>query len=305
MIDITHKRATLRYAKAGARIQLSDPLAMEALVQKKVPKGDVLEAARTAGLYGVKQTSNTIPDCHPLPIEFAKVSYDINEAELSIDVEMEVKTVYKTGVEVEAMHGASVVALTCYDMLKPIDKGIEIQRIRLIEKTGGKSDFIERNKRVFKAAVIVCSDSVSKGVKEDKAGLIIKEKLESFKVEVPGYKVVPDEVDAIQAALRSASEEGMDLIIFTGGTGLSPRDVTPQAIRPLLDEDIPGIAEAVRSYGMDRTPLAMLSRSVSGSFGKSLVLAFPGSSKGASESVDAIFPSVLHVFKVFRGLRHD
>ena len=104
--------------------------------ENTVPKGNVLEAARTAGLLGIKQTANLIPDCHPLPIEYTAISYDIQGLEIQISIE--VKTIYKTGVEVEAMHGASVVALTIYDMLKPIDKQVSIHEIKLVEKHGGK-----------------------------------------------------------------------------------------------------------------------------------------------------------------------
>lgn len=97
-----------------------------------MPKGDVFESARVAGLFGIKKTSELIPDCHPLPIEFASVQFEIND--LIIRIRVEVQTIYKTGVEVEAMHGASISALTIYDMLKPIDKLITISNIRLISK---------------------------------------------------------------------------------------------------------------------------------------------------------------------------
>src|ERR1035437_9646108 len=138
MIDITHKSSTLRTAIAKAIVKVSKKETIDAVKNKTVPKGDVLEAARTAGLFAVKRTSDMIPDCHPVPVEFAQVRYQITDSEIVIEVE--VHTVYKTGVEIEAMHGASVVALTIYDMLNPIDNGIEISSIKLKEKKGGKSD---------------------------------------------------------------------------------------------------------------------------------------------------------------------
>ncbi len=138
MVDITGKHPTLRYAKATATVQLSNPEVLAAIRERRVPKGDIFEMARAAALFGIKKTPELIPDCHPLPIEFAAVSYGQHEMEIHIFVE--VKTVYKTGVEVEAMHGASIAALTMYDMLKPLDKGICIREIRLLEKRGGKSD---------------------------------------------------------------------------------------------------------------------------------------------------------------------
>jgi cyclic pyranopterin phosphate synthase len=138
VVDITAKHPTLRYAKATATVHLSNPEALAAIRERRVPKGDIFEMARAAALFGIKKTPELIPDCHPLPIEFAAISYGQHEMEIHIFVE--VKTVYKTGVEVEAMHGASIAALTLYDMLKPLDKGISIRDIRLLEKRGGKSD---------------------------------------------------------------------------------------------------------------------------------------------------------------------
>jgi molybdenum cofactor synthesis domain-containing protein len=117
--------------------------------------------------------------------------------------------------------------------------------------------------------------------------------------------VVPDELEAIQNAVINSQKNGAQLIILTGGTGLSLRDVTPEAIKPILDREIPGIAEFARSYGQDRMPFALLSRSISGTYKGSLIITVPGSSKGAAETMDALFPHVLHAFKVLRGERHE
>jgi cyclic pyranopterin monophosphate synthase len=129
MVDITHKIVSQRIATAQAIVKVGKSETIAAIVNKTVPKGDVLEVSRTAGLFAVKNTSNAIPDCHPLPIEYTAISFQIHEMEIHIEVE--VKTIYKTGVEVEAMHGASVVALTMYDMLKPIDKNVEISNHKI------------------------------------------------------------------------------------------------------------------------------------------------------------------------------
>lgn len=138
MVDITNKKNTLRTAIAEALVEVSSPETIQAIREKRVPKGDVFAMSKAAGLLGVKKTADLLPDCHPLPIEYTDIRYEIKE--LQIRITITVKTHYKTGVEVEAMHGASVVALNLYDMLKPIDKGVEIARIRLLKKSGGKSD---------------------------------------------------------------------------------------------------------------------------------------------------------------------
>ncbi len=303
MVDITHKVTTLRTAVAQAVVKVSKPETITAIQNDTVPKGNVFAMSKAAGLLGVKRTPDILPDCHPLPIEFTGVEYEING--LEITVLFTVKTIYKTGVEVEAMHGASVVALNMYDMLKPIDKGIEIHAIKLLSKKGGKSDFRDKFRKDLTAAVVVCSDSISAGHKEDKAGKAIIEKLKSCEVVVSEYVIIPDEKEVIQEKANSYQNQGIDLIIYTGGTGLSGRDVTPEALIPILDRRIPGIEEAIRSYGQDRMPYAMLSRSVAGTINNTLVLALPGSTNGAKESMDAIFPSVLHIFGILKGARHD
>ena len=302
MVNITHKSNTLRIAVATARVTVSSQQTIEAVEQRKVPKGDVFEFARAAGLLGIKKTSDVIPDCHPLPVEYAAITYAVDG--LNITVRVEVHTIYKTGVEVEAMHGAAVTALTMYDMLKPIDKGVEINNIRLEKKSGGKTDMFKVEEASIKCAVIVCSDTVSRGEKEDTAGKAIILKLHKFGIETTVYEVIADDVNLIQSTLKQVCNNNLQLLIFTGGTGLSVRDITPDAVAPLLDKLVPGIMETARNYGQQRMPYAMLSRGVAGFAGNTLVLTLPGSKKGAEETIDAIFPQVLHLFSVKKGLQH-
>ena len=302
MVNITHKSNTLRKAIASAIVKCSSMQTIEKVEQRKIPKGDVFEFARAAGLLAVKKTSDVIPDCHPLPVEYTAITYAIEG--LTIIITVEVHTIYKTGVEVEAMHGAAVTALTMYDMLKPVDKGIEISTIKLISKEGGKSGVLQPSSSL-QCAVVVCSDTVSRGEKTDTAGKAIIEKLQSYGLQALVYDIIPDDAELIKAKAVALSNDGMDIILFTGGTGVSPRDITPDAIRPLLDKEIPGIMEAARKYGQDRMPYAMLSRGIAGFIKNTLVITLPGSTSGAKETMDALFPQVLHVFPVKKGERHD
>jgi len=192
-------------------------------------------------------------------------------------------------------------------MLKPIDKSIEISNIRLLSKIGGKSDAmklsLEKVVHEIRAVVVVCSDSVSQGKAVDQAGAQVFDRLVSMGMRVMPVVVLPDQVEAIQQAVYSYKSDA-DLILFVGGTGLSHRDVTPEAVRPLLTREIDGIMEVARRYGQDRMPFAMLSRGVAGMVDETLVITLPGSTKGAMETVDALFPGVLHVFAVKDGQKH-
>lgn len=302
MVDITHKTNTLRIATAQAIVKVSKQETIDAINNKTVPKGDVFAMSKAVGLLGVKNTPLILADCHPLPIEFTGIEYEIDG--LDIIVKCTIKTIYKTGVEVEAMHGASVVALNMYDMLKPIDKGIEIHAIKLLSKKGGKSDR-KKDFSGLKAAVIVCSDSISNGKGEDKAGKAIIEKLEAVNINDSNYDIIPDDFDTIQAKVNQYSNEEFNIIIFTGGTGVSDRDSTPEAVTPLLDKKLEGVMETARAHGQERMPFAMLSRGVAGIKNKSIIITLPGSTNGARESMDAIFPHILHLTSVLKNERHD
>ena len=299
MKDITSKISTLRIATASAKVKVSSTKTIEAVKNNTVPKGNVLEMSKAAGLLGVKNTPLILPDCHPIPIESTKIDYTINDIEIIINVT--VKTIYKTGVEVEAMHGASVVALNIYDMLKPIDKGVFISDVKLENKKGGKSEYSKDIDPNLTASVFVCSDSVSAGKKQDFAGKAIISELKNNKVNVVDYVIIPDNENDIKTQLQKAINKKIDLIIYTGGTGLSKTDITPETLMPLIERRIPGVEEAMRSYGQNRTPYAMLSRSLAGLIGDTLVLSLPGSTGGAKETMQSIFPSILHVFHIIQG----
>jgi cyclic pyranopterin phosphate synthase len=188
-------------------------------------------------------------------------------------------------------------------MLKPIDKGVEIKNIRLQHKEGGKSDTASMGKQVS-CAVIVCSDTVSKGEKQDSSGKAAIAILETHGVSDIVYQVVADDISEIQSALKNHIDKKIQLVLLTGGTGLSKKDLTPEAVSALIDTAIPGIMETMRAYGQQRTPYSMLSRGVAGFAGDTLVITLPGSKKGVEESLQAILPHVFHVFSVRQNQPH-
>ncbi|MGQ0794395.1 MAG: bifunctional molybdenum cofactor biosynthesis protein MoaC/MoaB [Deltaproteobacteria bacterium] len=303
MIDVSGKINTLREALAEATIKAKEDT-LKRVSMRDIPKGDVLETARVAGILAAKKTSELIPLCHQAPLDFVSVDFDICPG--AILIKARTKAIWKTGVEMEALVAASVASLAIYDMLKPIDDSLEITGVKLIEKKGGKGDWKENFKQPLKTAVLVLSDSISQGKKEDKSGRVIIEKLAKEPVSVEAYKILPDDAELIKAELlKLADDEKFDLILTTGGTGLSPRDVTVEATAEVIEREIPGISEAQRIYGFERTPHAMLSRGISGVRGKTMIINLPGSSRGAEESMDAIFPWALHGFWILRGGGHE
>ncbi len=301
MIDISNKIETLRTAVAEAQV-LAKKETIERAFRGETPKGDVLNVARAAATLAAKKTAELIPYCHPLAIDYVGISFEPIEG--GIGVRATVKTVGRTGVEMEALTAASIAALTVYDMLKGIDREVVIGKTQLIEKRGGKSDYEETFQSPLTAAVLVTSDSVSSGKKLDKSGKIIVEEMARFPVKVLHYEIVPDDRETIRNRILGWIEAKIDLVLTTGGTGLGPRDVTVEAVREIMEREISGIAEAMRGFGQRRTPYAMLSRSVVGVRGRTLLITLPGSSKGVRESIAAIFPNVLHVFNMMGGGGH-
>jgi molybdenum cofactor synthesis domain-containing protein len=154
------------------------------------------------------------------------------------------------------------------------------------------------------AAILTLSDKGAKGEREDLAGPLIREMIAGIGASVQYYEVVPDEKDLIKEKLIDYSKK-VDLIVTTGGTGLSPRDVTPEATREVLDKEIPGIAEAMRLAGLGKTKRAMLSRAVAGVRGKTLIINLPGSPKAVKEGLEAIMDVVPHAIEKIKGGTED
>ena len=198
MFDVGDKSETLRIATARAIIKVS-PETIILIKEGKSPKGNIVDAARISATMGAKRTWDLLPYCHPIPIDHIKVDVSIKTE--SIEVEVQLKTTWKTGVEMESLTGASIAALTIYDMLKPVDESLAIESVKLLAKSGGMKDFYERYDKPLKAVVIVISDSVSKGERSDKSGKLAAERLKSSGFEVVDYGVIPDDLSKIEWSL--------------------------------------------------------------------------------------------------------
>ena len=256
-----------------------------------------------AGVQAAKNTSLLIPYCHQVPLDF--VSVDITLREDSMHVATKVTAVWKTGVEMEALASASAAALTLYDMLKIIDPTMEIREVRLTGKRGGKSDFTSSPSANIAAGVLVLSDRVSRGETGDKSGGAIRFRLESLGVRVAEFLVLPDDRKQIAGELtRWADTLALDLVITTGGTGIGPRDVTPEATADVIARALPGVTETLRAHGQERNRYSMLSRGIAGIRGRTVIVNLPGSEPAVNESLDVLLPWILHALEILRGAGH-
>jgi len=302
MFDVGHKPETYRIAKAQAILNVK-PETISLIKEGKNPKGDIFETAKVSGTLGAKKTPDLLPYCHPLPIDNVTISVSLNQS--SIEIIAETETVWKTGVEMESLTAVSIAALSIYDMLKPIDDSLVIESIKLLSKKGGKSDFKQKFDKKLRAAILVTSDSISSGKKSDQSGKIIAEKLQKLGIDVAVTEVIPDDVNQIESSLKKfCDEQKIDLVLTCGGTGVGPKDVTPEATIKVLEKKVSGIAEMLRNYGQRRIPFSMLSRGLAGIRGNSVIVNLPGSTGAVTDSMDSLFPGILHIFKMMENEEH-
>ncbi len=300
MIDVTGKPVTLRSATASGLLAMTAETRDRA-ERGDLPKGNLLDIARAAALLASKKTPELIPHCHPVTIDHLDVRFDFvrgEDQELSgrhgIRVTILVKSIARTGPEMEALTAVSTALLVMYDLLKPIDKELSIENVRLVEKTGGKSDPRSRVKEGTTAAILFVSDAPKAERKDDHAGHTARTMLEKAGVRVTKLEETGFDPLKIEELLKAWVGERIPYIFVLGGTGLSERERTIDVVDAMVERDIPGIGEAMRRHGTDRTPVAMFSRSLGGIVGSSVILALPGSTRGARESLEAVLPGLFH-----------
>jgi len=300
-VDVSHKLATLREATAYGRIKLSKEC-IEKIKNKNLPKGDCMEASKLAGLYGAKSTPMLLPFCHPIGFDHAQVELSVKEN--YIEVFATVRGIARTGYEMEALTAVSVALLNIYDMCKGFDSRMVIEEIKLLSKKGGKSQHFEDLKGI-KSAVITVSDRASAGVYEDRSGPLALEKLKQLSSKVVLYKVVPDEEGEIIKAIEEAISKGAQIIVTSGGTGLGPRDITPETVSKLAVKEIKGFGEAMRIFGSQYTPKALVSRAGAYVLPEGVVvLVLPGSKGAVNDYMELLGGLLKHALDMAKGKGH-
>lgn len=338
MVDVADKAVTARTAVATGRIMLL-PRVVDLVRADDLPKADVLATARIAGIAAAKKTSELIPLCHQIPL--SSVTVDFAFGTDSISITATAKTTGQTGVEMEALTAVAIAGLTLHDMVKAADPGAILTDIQLVDKTGGKRGHWTRadredagdaanateaaeaaeavetvetatptaagpvhRPRPGTGAVVVASTGGAAGTRADTTGPVIAAWLTAHGYAVDAVTVVADA--DIAAELERVVATSPAVLITTGGTGMSPTDATPEATRPLLDRELPGVAEAIRAEGMTVTPTAALSRGLAGTAGGTVVVNLPGSPGGVKDGLAVLDGLLDHlVAQIAGGGSHD
>jgi cyclic pyranopterin phosphate synthase len=330
MVDVAEKSVTARTATARGRLQVS-PAVVALLRGAGVPKGDALGVARIAGILGAKKVPELIPLCHPIALAGVKVELAVGDD--AVEITAVTKTADRTGVEMEALTAVAVAGLALHDMVKAVDPAAVLTDVRVVEKTGGKTGLWRRDGEPdvegagaptsqppaaapqpsapvaepgrlpegATARVVAVSDRAFAGAYPDRGGPLLSGLLAELGFAVGDVVLVPDEPAAVVDALRAAVADGIDLVVTTGGTGLSPRDITPEATRQVLERDAPGLVETLRAADRDRVPTSVLSRGVAGTAGRTILVNLPGSTGGVRDGVRVLAPVLGHAVAQVRG----
>lgn len=321
MADIRDKRPTRRRAVAVGEL-LAGPTAYPLIVERRLPKGDALVMAEIAGLQGAKQASTLMPLCHPLLLELVRLHCEPIPDRQVIRVYCEVATEARTGVEMEALAGVNAALLTLYDLSKPVEPALAFGGIRLLFKEGGKSglwlhpDGMRDDERAryrprdiarldnIPCAVVTLSDRAATGEYADLSGPLLAEGLARLGARVDCVELLPDGIEPLSTRLRDLAATGVRICLCTGGTGLGPRDVTPEALQRVADRHVPGLAEMFRSESSHHTSLAWLSRADAVQVGGMLVIALPGSPRAVSQGMAILTPILAHALAMIDGRPH-
>lgn len=330
MVDISAKSVTRRTAIAVADVRCG-PVTVDLLRRGELAKGDALATARIAAIAAAKRTPDLIPLCHPVAITGVDITATIIDS--GVRLRAQVRTADRTGIEMEALTAVSVGALTVIDMVKGVDRQAYITDIHVELKEGGASGTWQRDgaastevpsgehevkhtpqplqasrpvrvSRSWRACIVTVSDRRARGEQLDRSGPFLVQAMEDWGATVRS-RTVPDDAASIARAIREEIERGTDVVITSGGTGITTRDVTPEAVVALLDKSLPGIEDAIRARGHGVAPGALLSRTVAGVAGRTFVLTLPGSPGAARDGILVLEPIVEHLLDQLADSDHE
>lgn len=301
MLDVSEKPETLREAIAVAFVSMSSQ-GWKSVKEGLLDKGNISDIIKAGVINGVKATSFLIPLCHPLNIDFIDV--EVKYAPFMVIIKVKVKGVGRTGFEMEAMSGAVSGALSACDVLKRVTTDVRIERVELVEKKGGKSKY--EFELPYRFGVITVSDRASRGERGDDSGEIIKKWIEEREGNVVFYKVIPDDSERIKDVVVNASrsENPPDIMIFTGGTGPGPKDLTVLTLESISDKKLEGVGELMRIYGMKKTLYSSLSSGGGYVYRGIILLALPGSPSGVKDALQILGYILSHAVKMVKGEGH-
>ncbi len=321
MADVRRKRPTPRRAVAVGELH-AGAVGFAALRDRSLPKGDALVMAEVAGIQGAKQAALLMPLCHPLNLEYVDIRCVLVPERCAVRVYCEVGIEARTGVEMEALAGLNAALLTLYDLTKPVEPALSMTGMRLLFKEGGKKglwvhpDGLNADERAHyrpqalarldgvSVLVLTLSDRASAGVYEDGAGPEAARVLDELGAEV-SRAILPDGIEPLAGELVRAAAAGVRLVLCTGGTGLGPRDLAPEALARVATRRVPGLGDLFRSASSAHTPLAWLSRADAALVGEStLVVLLPGSPKAVAQGMAILAPLLAHALAMVAGAAH-
>lgn len=304
MVDTTAKVPTLRAATASAFLKMS-PAPLQALRDKALPKGDALTLAQVAGIQGAKWTAHLIPLCHSLEARKIDVTFSLENN--GVRIRASVETIAPTGPEMEAMVGASMAGLALYDMCKALDKCMVLEEVHVESKSGGKSSISTEALHGRRAVLLTLSDRAFNGIYEDKSGPLAAEMLVQSGFLIEHQEIIADEALLLRERLANLCDElTPDIILTLGSTGLSSRDIAPEATLSVIDREVPGLQEAFRMQFFPQHPMeSFLSRGVAGLRGNTLIINLPGRPSAVREGLTLLIPALAHIFEIVQGHGHE